>query len=121
MKNLILSLVLVLVTISVSSANNNPESSIVLFENEKITVSTTDNNLISLADFNVNESSFDFKTFESVDFIQIYNSNGNLEFQLPVSSDKVRISKNLFGLGNYKVGFLLKGSGDIKFAEVKIK
>jgi len=122
MKNLILIFVLVLSSVAVSSANNtNPESSIVVLNSETLTVTTADSDLISLASFNANESSLDFETYQNVTFVQIFNAAGELEFQLPVSSDKVRIHKNLFETGNYKLGFVLENTTTLKFAEVNIK
>jgi len=121
MKNFILIFALVLTTISVSSANNNPDSKVTLIETAEYAVTFGDSDLISLASFNVNESSFDFETNEEIGFIQIFDGEGNLEFQLPVSSNKIRINKNLFNTGQSKLGFLLKESGDIQFAEVSIK
>jgi len=121
MKNLILIFALVLSSIAVSSANTNPESSIVILKSETVTVSSASSDLISLASFNTNESSLDFETFENVAFVQIFNAEGDLEFQLPVSSDKIRINKNLFGTGQFKLGFLLENSSALKFAEVNIK
>ena len=122
MKNLILIFVLVLSSVAVSSANNtNPESSIVVLNSETLTVTTADSELISLASFNANESSLDFETYQNVTFIQIFNAAGELEFQLPVFSDNIRIHKNLFKSGQYKLGFVLENTTTLKFAEVNIK
>lgn len=121
MKNLFLIFALVFSTISVSSANNNPENTNTIIETADYAVTFGNSDLISLASFNVNESSFDFETNEEIGFIQIFDTEGNLEFQLPVSSSKVRINKDLFESGQSKLGFLLKESGEIQFAEVSIK
>jgi len=121
MKNLILILSLSLATIGASFANHNPESSKVVYKSEHITVSANNSELISLAHFNVEESSIDFETYQEVSFIQIFDDEGNLKFQLPTSSDKVRISKNLFEKGQNRVGFLFSDKSELKFAEVNIK
>ena len=44
-----------------------------------------------------------------------------MEFQLPVMSNNVQINKNLFGQGQYKLGFILEGQSEIHFTDVTIK
>ena len=52
---------------------------------------------------------------------QIFDQDGQLVFQLPVMSNKVKINKNVFGSGKFKLGFILDGETDIHFTEVNIK
>ena len=62
-----------------------------------------------------------FTTNENISVIQIFNANGELEFQLPVMSDDVKINKNLFGQGDYKLGFVLEGQSELHTTHVSIK
>ena len=60
-------------------------------------------------------------TKDEISVIQIFDANGNLEFQLPVMSNQVKINKNLFGEGRFKLGFLVEGDSQIHLSDVIIK
>ncbi len=66
------------------------------------------------------EDHLEFDTEQIIDMVQIFDSKGNLEFQLPVLSDQVRIGKSLFEKGEYTLGFLLSNQDSLKFAKVKV-
>lgn len=66
------------------------------------------------------EDHLEFNTEDVIDMIQIFDSKGNLEFQLPVLSNQIRIGKSLFDKGEYKLGFLLSDQNSLEFAKVKV-
>lgn len=62
----------------------------------------------------------EFDTQEVIDMVQIFDIQGNLQFQLPVLSNQIRIGKSLFDKGEYKLGFLLSNQNSLEFAKVKV-
>ena len=122
MKNLILVLTVFLST-TVSTFASGPKENITLIKVASVEVSIDNdlNDLFTKATFNDVKNTLEFTTESDIKYIQIYNENGELEFQLPVMSKKVKISKKLFEQGNHKLGFLMAGENDIKFTSVTIR
>jgi len=56
-----------------------------------------------------------------ISVIQIYDGQGNLEFQLPVMSNMVQINKNLLADGQQKLGFVMDGVNEVHFTQVTVK
>lgn len=122
MKKLIFLFVLVASTAVSSFASTDPVvKEISLLENSAVTVTiaSADADLFTTAQF-VGEN-LEFETSNEISFIQIFNSEGALEFQLPVMSDHVKIGKSLIEKGDYKLGFMIEGSTDIHFTSVSVK
>lgn len=121
MKNQILSfLALILVSTSLG-AINNPVKDKLLINNKAVEVTITNNletSLFTSALFNEVEEKLEFTTTDVVMYIQIFNPNGQLEFQLPIQSKDISIGKSMFGDGNYKLGFIIKGQDEIQFTDV---
>jgi len=76
---------------------------------------------LTQASFDPSSDNLAFSADSEIDFILILDSNDNIEFQLPVDSNMVQINKNLFGKGNYKLGFRLKGQEQVHITKVTIK
>lgn len=74
----------------------------------------------SPAYFNEKTNSLHFEAFQKINFIKIFNEEGSMVYKLPVLSNKVRISKNLFEQGDYKVEFEIEGESDSLPAYVTI-
>lgn len=73
-----------------------------------------------ISHFSVEETQLIFTTTGQVDKIQIYDTNNNLIFQLPVMSDHFKLGKSLFDKGEYKLGFLLSNQNSMKFTTIKV-
>ena len=123
MKNVIFTILLSVLFTLAAVAGTNPVTKVKIFESEKATVSIDSNNeaLFRMAIYNPSNDSFVFETEEVISFIQIFNDAGNLEFQLPVMSNKVTISKAIMGSGDYKLGFMIDGQKDVQFTDVAVK
>jgi len=127
MKSLLL-LLLVLSTVvssfTLASATNYPVENITFLENESVEVYIDDatSDFLLTATYNNSHSRLEFTLVTDIRFIQIFNSDNELQYQLPVLSNKVKISKSLFpGSGDYKLGFMIEGEEAIHFTSVKIK
>ncbi len=118
MKNLITIIALITITSAVF-ANTTPE---VLVSTEVVEiVSAEHHGIFSNTAFDAETESLVFDTFNNISAVQIFNSEGKLEFQLPVMSNNVQINKNLFDSGEYRLGFVIEGLADVLFTEVTIK
>jgi len=74
----------------------------------------------SPAYFNNETNALHFESFSKINAIEIFDENGKLQFKLPVLSNKVRISRNMFAKGDYSVSFDLEGQNDKLVAYVTI-
>ena len=93
-----------------------------MFTNAAVEVITVESlEIFTDAGFNSDTENLVFVTKENMTVVQIFNSEGVLEFQLPVMSNNVQINKNLFGPGKYKVAFLLDGASKVHFTQVTVK
>jgi len=119
MKNLLLTSIFGLFA-TLALATNNPAS--VIMNTNLVSVSTEETKIIfTSSNYDTQNENFEFTTDEDITNIQIYNASGEIEFNLPVNSNSVKINKNLFGLGEFKLGFRMKGHTDIYFSKVTIK
>ena len=118
MKTFTTILVLAIFTITSTFASTTPE---VILSNEEMTiVDLSTQEFINTSAYNSATSNLEFETSEKIAVIQIFNEQGVLEFQLPVMSNNVKINKNLFGEGQYKLGFLIEGNTELQFTQVNI-
>ena len=95
-----------------------------IIENEKFDVlisSELTEDLIQFSAYEWAEDNLVFKTTQEISFIQIYNEQEQMIFQLQVSSKKVVIGTSLFNTGSYKLAFLIDGKTDIQFTTIEVK
>ena len=77
--------------------------------------------LFDSARFDDNTEDLIFITKKEVSTIQIFNEDDEMEFQLPVGAKMVKINKNIFGTGRFRLGFLLAGDNEQHFTTVVVK
>lgn len=120
MKNLINLIASIILTITLSFANTPP---VVLISEAAVEVVVIEESkyVFESADFNSSDENLSFTTATDIQFVQIFNASGQMEFQLPVSTDNVKINKNLFDKGAYKLGFILEGDAQPHFTQVTIR
>ncbi len=119
MKNLITIITVLTITFTSAFATTTPETLISTADVEVVTVDNLD--IFSSAEFDAESDNLSFTTNDNISVIQIFDADGNLEFQLPVMSNNVKINKNLFNTGVSKVGFILQGDSQAHFTKVTIK
>jgi len=119
MKNLITIIAIIASSLATANASINPEPIITTATVEVVTIGHLD--FFSEAVFETESENLAFTTTQNMSIVQIYNAEGQLEFQLPVMSNNVQINKNLFGQGSYKLGFVLEGQSEVHFTIVTIK
>ena len=119
MKNLITTLLIAILTSTVALSNTTPEVLISEFDFEVVSVGALE--IFVSAEFDAQSENLIFDTNKSMTVVQIFNEDGDLEFQLPVMSNNVQINKNLFDKGSYKLGFVIEGDAGVHFTTVNIK
>ncbi len=121
----ILTIIIAVATLTIGSATTTPivtpTKLIATATVEIAAVSIEGQDLFESASYNAFEENIEFTTIENVDMIQIFNAAGNLEFQLPVMSNQVSISKALFSQGESQLGFIMSGKAEVFMAAVTIK
>lgn len=70
---------------------------------------------------NYTDESFNLQTVENMSFVQLINTDGELEFQMPIGSDSVHISLENFKSGDYYFNILLDGSSEYTTTIISIK
>lgn len=78
----------------------------------------SDEGIFQEANYNTDYEQLEFTTSQTITTIRIFDSNGLLEFQMPVMSRRVLLSKSIFGTGEYVLGFLMEGTEDIHLTQV---
>jgi len=126
MKNAITIIALILsFTVSAFANTTNPVKgdSEIIFENmdvQYIVESSAEAEEIVSATYNTSNSYFNITTKKMINFVQILDEDGNLEYQLPVGSKKLNIAMPDFAKGKHKINLLLEG-GDIFVATELVK
>jgi len=119
MKNLITILAILIATATTAFATITPEVLISAPEVEVVNIESVD--IFTSSSYDATTDNLIFDTTQEMSVVQIFNADGDMEFQLPVMSNNVQINKILFGTGTYKLGFVLEGQSNVNFTEVTIK
>jgi len=125
MKKLILSFAILTATMLTSFASNGPVSpveSLNIFKTSAVEFYVQDmssKDFFTYANFNDITDNVEFVTKDDIKYIQIFRQNGKLQYQLPVMSNKLKISRKMFKQGTYKIGFIVEGGESITFSNLK--
>ena len=122
MKNSILTSIFIFSFLSLALANNDSGTPVTLLNIESVTISVDDTEMTTFlsAELTADNNNFEFETNKEINFVQIYGEDGRISFQLTVGSNKVRINKNLFDKGDYKLGFKVEGDSQLHYAKVNL-
>ena len=119
MKNLLTILSLVIFSLSATAntviPTNGGDNAEVVFENIDVqyTVTSADHaDMIVSATYNQSNDFFNITTKKTINFLQVLNMDGELEYQLPIGSNKLNLAMPDFAKGTYKVNLLMEG-GDV--------
>jgi hypothetical protein len=107
MKNLILTIAFFSFTVVSAFANNNPTNVIIeeiSFEMNKEEMTQYDINV----SYDLQQGSLSIATGKSIQFVQVLDADGNLEYQLPLFSDNLVLDLDDFAQGEYQVNFLFE-------------
>ena len=125
-KIIYLVVVLMISVVSLAEANNgvpsNDGSESYLIKNSEVTFSvssTIDEDEFINTTFSSTKKTIYLETEKEISFIQIINMDGELEYQLPISSHKLHIDMNDFSSGNYYLNILLEGNDEYIVTELE--
>jgi len=121
MKALILSLTITVLAATASIASITPKAELSIISSEKVELSVVNvaqKDFFQVASYNKTMDALDFVTKDYVTYIQIYNNAGKLQYQLPVMSNKLKISRKMFDQGTYKLAFVTKNNTTIQFTDL---
>jgi len=73
------------------------------------------------ADYDRDAHNLVLETVGNIKSLLIYTDSGDLEFMLPVMSNRVILGRNMFGSGRYRIGFSFQYHHRLTFADVYMK
>ena len=124
MKNLVLSFLFLASALTASFANNaSPESELSVLSTAKVemnVMNVAQKDFFQVAQYNDKLETLDFVTKDKINYIQVFSTDGKLQYQLPVMSNKLKISMKMFDEGTYKLGFITKNNTTIQFTNLKV-
>lgn len=123
MKVLILNTVLFLSAVGTVSASSDPIEALKVISSAKVEVSLSNVGQLDMfedAIYFPQANVIKFETKARMKFIQVFDLEGTMIYQLPVRSTKVRISKSLFSKGEYRLGFMLENENEILFTDLTV-
>ena len=123
MKTFTTTLLIILAAATISySSNVIPESELSIITTASVELSVVNaqqKDFFQVAQYNMEMDALEFVTAESINYLQIFDESGKLKYQLPVMSNKLKISKKMFKQGTYKIGFITKENTTIQFTNLK--
>jgi len=124
MKTFTTTLLIILAAATISySSNVIPESELAIITTASVELSVVNaqqKDFFQVAQYNMEMDALEFVTAESINYLQIFDESGKLKYQLPVMSNKLKISKKMFKQGTYKIGFITKENTTIQFTNLKV-
>ncbi len=123
MKTLIVTIIFAVTMVSSSLASVTPESELSLIASPTVELSVVNvaqKDFFQVAEYNATMDVLHFVTADYVNYLQIFDEAGKLMYQLPVMSKKLKISKNMFETGAYKIGFITKNNTTIQFTNLTV-
>ena len=121
MKNL-LTILISLLAATIMTATTTPDAKLIANEDvELVAVDMEGHELFESAIYDTSEELIVLKTKSKVQVIQIFNAAGELEFQLPVMSNKVSISKAIFSRGESQLSFVMDSTADVYMTTITVR
>ena len=123
MKTFTTTILLIIATATISFSNITPESELSIITSAAVELSVVNvlqKDFFQVAEYNSELEALEFVTADQINYLQIFDESGKLKYQLPVMSNKLKVSKKLFKEGNYKIGFITKDNTTIQFTNLKV-
>jgi putative sterol carrier protein len=123
MKTFITTIIIAVTMLTTSFASVTPKSELSLIASAKVELSVVNvaqKDFFQVAEFDASMDVLHFVTADYVNYLQVFNEAGKLVYQLPVMSNKLKISKKMFAKGAYKIGFITKNNTTIQFTNLMV-
>jgi len=123
MKTIIITVLAITASFNMSFANVTPISELSIITTSTYELSVTHASqkaFFKVSNYNEANNTLEFVTADVMNYIQIFDEEGKLKYQLPVMSKKLKISTKLFRTGAYKIGFITKDNTTIQFTNLTV-
>ena len=123
MKTTIITILAIAASFNTSFANVTPVSELSIITSPTFELSVTHASqkaFFKVSNYNEVNNALEFVTADVMNYIQIFDEEGKLKYQLPVMSNKLKISTKLFKTGAYKIGFITKENTTIQFTNLTV-
>jgi len=121
-----LTLMLMIFMVTLGYSNNDLPTSdsgeSYLIKNSEVTFSvlnSEDEELFINTTFSTKNKTIFLETEKNISFIQVLNTDGDLEYQLPISASKLHIDMDDFTSGFYTLNILLDGNDEYISTELE--
>ncbi len=124
MKNLILTIAAVISLSTITFATNIEDGSLAIVKSEKVEVileNETQKKFIVSSVFEEDNNNIALVFESTVNMIQVFDTNGDLEMMLPIDSSKVNLGMSLFAEGSYRIGFMVEGLSEVQYTSLQVK
>lgn len=119
-------IIVMAMSITVGYSNHEPPNSeeafSYLIKNQEVSFAVSsieDENEFINTTFSTKHKTIFLETEKEISFIQVLNSSGELEYQLPISANKLHIDMNDFSTGTYALNILLEGNDNYIATELE--
>lgn len=121
MKNLILLLFVLTLSFNMSFANVTPVLALISSSSIELSVNhISQKDFFRVSIYDETKEALEFVTADIMNYVQIFDEDGQLKYQLPVMSNKLRISTKIFKTGSYRIGFITKENTTIQYTNLTV-
>lgn len=122
MKNIIAILSFILIsTISAYSINTNPtngDDNLILDNSEVSFTWERSSSVVTNTAYNDREQYFTIETEKTINFLQVLNAEGNVDYLLPVGAKVLNLALSDFKKGTYRINLLVEGESKFLSTEL---
>jgi len=112
MKKLLTTLLMITMVFANSFANNNPEKKDKVYSIDEISFKMDLDEYeawgVSVI-YSADDNTIQLETQNDIQYLQVLNANGELEFQLPIFSNEVTLDLDDFEIGQYQLNLMMDG------------
>jgi len=88
----------------------SPVEDKLVYSDEEVSFTMQSNSaLIVATDYNETAQFFSIETEETINFLQVVNQNGEIEYQLPIGSKVLKLALEDFEPGTHQINLLIEG------------
>lgn len=123
MKMLITTFLFSLLSCLTLHASNIEDGFLALIDNDIVLLEIEEDtklNIMKKTQYNQSDNCITMQFQKTLDKIQVFNDEGEIEMMFPVSSTKVNLGLSLFESGTYKLGFIMEGESKIHYANISV-
>lgn len=122
MKNIFAIVVLILISaVSVYSTNTNPTygDDKLVHDNTEVSLTLQSlSSIITTTSYNESAQFFTIKTEKTINFLQVVNKAGDVDYLLPIGAKILKLALSDFKKGTFKINLLVEGESEFVTTEL---